>query len=195
MLAVLSVGCRAGADAKSILTSVHQGTTRRGAVGIAGALAPDELLALAVSNIVCTRWVGLEGARLNGVAALAVVLVASLVPSLIAASAALAVALINRIVILVPDLAVTALGLIASIASALKPAALFARLVLSADTRADADGLTALWKSSTASRGAISSPETLTANELQAIPIAHILFPGRVGDILAGGQVRRTLNS
>ncbi|KAL2022084.1 hypothetical protein VTK56DRAFT_6128 [Thermocarpiscus australiensis] len=174
LLAVLRVGLGPRADAEFAGARVHQGTAGGGAVGVAGALAPDELPALAVSDVAGSRRVGLESAGFDGAAG--TTLSAALSAAL---SAVLAAALAS-------SLATAALVRRAAASTAgLKAASLLASLVLRADAGADADRLTALGQRRTTSRGTVGGPEALPSDELTAGAVADVLLAGGVRNDLA----------
>jgi hypothetical protein len=110
--------------------------------------------------------------------AVAVVLVA---PSVILVTAPV-VLVAAPIVILIPTLVP---ALVAG-TTRLEAAALFAGLVLGADTGANADGLSALGEGCAASGGTVGRSEALSADELDASSVSDVLVAGRVWDALAG---------
>lgn len=185
LLAVLSIGRWAGANAEIRLAGVHQGAARGGAIAIAGALTPDKLLPLTVSDIASTRRIGLQGAWLDSAACLTIVLIPLVVSLIVSLVVALVLPLI---VVLVPAL-IPSLVLVASTIT-LKTAALFARLVLSTNSRTNTNGFGAHRERSTASGSTVGCPETLAADKLSAISITNILLAGGVGNVLARRKIR-----
>ena len=203
LLAVLGVGERAGADAELLGARVDQSAAARGAVGVAGALARDELLAGAVADVVDARRVRDKGAGLDGTAGCGVV--AGVVPGvvvLVAAVAALAVVVAALVVVvagvvtsIVTGVVVAAVVvLLAAALAGLKAAALLTGLGLSTHTGADADGLAALRKGCAAARGAVGNAKALAADELDAAAVADVLLTRRVGEVLAARDIRGSLD-
>ena len=177
LLAVLSVGKRAGADAEVFSARVHQGAATRGAVGVAGAPAGDELLALAVADVGGSCGVLLQGAGLDGAAAGVVLGAAGVVVVLGAGVVAASAGVVVVVVVGVPTLVAGAAGL--------EAAALLTSLSLGTDARADTDGGAALGEGRAALGGAVGNAETLPADELNAFAVSDILLAGGVGEVLA----------
>ncbi len=199
LLAILSVGKRAGADAEVFSARVHQGAAARGAVGVTGAPAGDELLALAVADVGGSRGVLLQGAGLDGAAA-SVVLVAGAVVVLVPA---IVVVLVAGVVATSAGVVVTALVAGAGVvvgptlvagAARFEAAALLASLSLGTNARADPDGGAALGEGRAALGGTVGNAEALSADELNAFAVSDVLLAGGVGEVLAAGKIRGGLN-
>ena len=193
LLAILSVGKRAGADAKVFSARVHQGAAARGAVGVTGAPAGDELLALAVADVGGSRGVLLQGTGLDGTAT-SVVLVPAIVVVLGAAGVAASASVVVIVAALVPGAGVVVVATLIGGAARLEAAALLASLSLGTDARADADGGAALGKGRAALGGAVGNAEALSADELNAFAVSDVLLAGGVGEVLTAGKIRGGLN-
>jgi hypothetical protein len=94
-------------------------------------------------------------------------------------------ALVN---VLVPSLVV------ARTTARFEATALLSSLVLGSDTRADTDGRAASRECCAASASTVGSSQTLTPNELDAVSVPDVFLAGRVRDVLATRQIRRSLD-
>ncbi len=198
LLAILSVGKRAGADAEVFSARVHQGAAARGAVGVTGAPAGDELLALAVADVGGSRGVLLQGAGLHGAAA-SVVLVAGAVVVLVPAIVVLVAAVVATSAGVVVTALVAGAGVVVGPtlvagAARFEAAALLASLSLGTNARADPDGGAALGEGRAALGGTVGNAEALSADELNAFAVSDVLLAGGVGEVLAAGKIRGGLN-
>jgi len=203
LLAVLGVGQGPGANTELCGARVHQGAAAGGAVGVAGALARDELPALAVAHVGGARRVGLEGAGLDGGAGAAavvvvvvvvsgVVIAAVVVPAVIIVAAV--VVIVSTVVVIVPAVVVVLVPALVAGTAGLEAAALLASLGLGTHAGADANGLAASGERRAASGGAVGSSETLAADELSPSAVSDVLLTGRVRNVLADGKIRGGLD-
>ncbi len=196
LLAVLCVGKRAGADAELFSARVHQSAAARGAVGVAGAPAGDELFPLAIADVAGSRGVLLQGAGLDGAATSVVVLVAGIVVVLVSGVIAASTGVVVIVVVvatLVAGAGVVVPALIGG-AARLEAAALLASLSLGTNARADTDGGAALGEGRAALGGAVGNAEALSADELNAFAVSDVLLARGVRKVLAAGEIRGGLN-